>query len=356
MGANEATDKVFSYFNNIFSEKNSNSNELLNKINFTKLFTYGLIADYDSDYKVLLSHAGGIGSFLFHTKEYYDNIIKKFTPYDNNILTYFNNIEVARRELMRKPSEDVTYKIDIENNVNNVSKLKEIISIINSPLKEFLLDKSMSNPYFYLLQALGLKPDNVGVDMFVSFIQSCDCILCKGPLNNNIKNTNGKTLYNNDYYTLFLKQLEKLDIKFVSFGHNPICAPVPLIYRRPENPNIIFIANDVSNGYRPANIESIDKIPLSYIEKSDKDKFNVGVGVFKSNMLNSNISNLPESLSSFKPMIKKWELNKVPEFNKTNKIIKYNNNNILTFPARISEKNPFLPVKFSKKNNKNKNK
>ena len=323
---------IFNYFKNILSNNITEDN-----INFTKLFNYGLIADYDPDYKVLLSHAGGIGSFLFHNQSYYNSIFEKFIPYDNNILIYFNNIEIARRELMKKPKGSDIY------NGNNIY---EILQIINGPLKNFINNKDMSN--FFLLQALGLKPDNVGGDHFVSFVQSCDCVSCKGPINNNIKNKTGKTSYDKEY-KLFLNKLVSLDIKFISFGHNPICIPIPLIYRRPENLNIIFIANDVSNGYRYANINTIYKMPLAYIEKESVSNFNVGVGAFKEsnnkNMLNSNISDLPESLKLFRPMIQKWTLNNVPEFNRTNKSIAYTNKDILTFQARDGTGN-FKPAKF----------
>ena len=336
MGAPQSSNKdylfIFNYFKNILSNNITEDN-----INFTKLFNYGLIADYDPDYKVLLSHAGGIGSFLFHNQSYYNSIFEKFIPYDNNILIYFNNIEIARRELMKKPKGSDIY------NGNNIY---EILQIINGPLKNFINNKDMSN--FFLLQALGLKPDNVGGDHFVSFVQSCDCILCKGPINNNIKNKSGKTSYDEEY-KLFLDKLVYLDIKFISFGHNPICTPIPLIYRRPENLNIIFIGNDVSNGYRSENINTIYKIPLSYIEKERLSNFNVGVGTFKEsnnkNMLNSNISDLPESLKLFRPMIQKWTLSNVPEFNRTNKSIAYTNKDILTFPARDGTGN-YKPAEF----------
>jgi hypothetical protein len=335
MGAKQASEAdylfMFKYFKNIL-ENNTN----INNINFTKLFNYGLIADYDPDYKVLLSHAGGIGSFLFHNQSYYNSIFEKFIPYDN-ILTYFNNIEIARRELMKKPKGSDIY---------NGNDIYEILQIINGPLKKFINNKDMSN--FFLLQALGLKPNNVGGDHFVSFVQSCDCISCKGPININITNKNGKTSYDEEY-ELFLNKLVDLDIKFISFGHNPVCTPIPLIYRRPENLNIIFIANDLSNGYRDANINSIYKMPLAYVEKESLSNFNVGVGAFREsnnkNMLNSNISDLPESLKLFRPMIQKWTLNSVPEFNRENKNIAYTNKDILTFPARNGT-GDYKPAKF----------
>ena len=376
MGAQQTPENyetLFKYFDNILDPKPGSKNK--DPENFAKLFEYGLIAHYDPDYQVLLSHAGGIGSFQFHNQTYYDNIFEKFETKNDNIITYFKNIEIARKELMKKPIENQIYT-----NINS-NKIIDILEIINGPLKKYisfqklpekknnynnnnLKKEAMNN--FYLLQALGLKPDKVGIDPFVSFVQSCDCIMCKGPINNNIATTNGKA-YNEGQYKIFLKTLETLNVKFVSFGHNPVCTPVPLIYRRPENENIVFIGNDVSNGYRNANITNIYKIPLAYIELSSKVKneksFSVGVGIFKEkkkssilsllsrnkneNMLsivnNKNISSLPQSLQPYSPMIKKWQFDKVPLFNKNNKSIKYNNDKLI-FPARKSK--PFEPPIF----------
>jgi hypothetical protein len=354
MGAIQSNyEQITEYINDIFLNKNSKNNSRnaiikKRKDNFWKLFKYGLIADYDTDYNVLLSHAGGIGSFLFHTREYYDNIIEQFRDYNDNILNYFHNIEVARKALMNRPSGREIYDL----NNSNKNNIKDLLNIVNSPLINFISSITRNNSNikpsndFFLLQALGLKPDNVGVDYFTSFVQSCDCILCKGPLYNNIVNKSGKSSYNRNEYTRFLDNLNTLNIKFVSFGHNPICTPVPLIYRRPENENIIFIANDVSNGYRPISIKSVDQIPLSYIVKNN-DSFNVGVGLF------SNISpiKLPEDLENFKQMINEWSLDSVPEFNTNSKHINYGNNE-LTFPSRTTP-NPFLPAQMIKKNTKN---
>jgi hypothetical protein len=325
---------------NLSNAKNANSIPKKRRENFYKLFKYGLIAEYDEDYKVLLSHAGGIGGFQFHTEEYYINIKKGFKVVEN-IDDYFHNIEVARRALMTPPSEEQQCK----NSVN----LKQILEVINSPLIGFMNNIFINrlnsfNPVatddFFLLQALGLKPDDN--NYFVSFVQSCDCVFCKGPLYNNIPNPN-TTLYKSIEYTKFLDNLVKLDIQFVSFGHNPICTPVPIIYKRPESDYVIFIANDVSNGYRPSSIEHLYQIPLAYIS-NDNGKFKVGVDLFIKFIL-------PVDLEEFKSMINEWTLNTVPRFNKNNKTIKYENNK-LTFPARVigSGSTSFLPTKMVKKN------
>jgi hypothetical protein len=326
-------------------QKNNNYHTRV-KYNFWKLYEYGRIADYDSDFKVLLSHSGGMGNFLFHSSQYYDNIISKLSDVNGNMITYFENIEIVRKELMKPP---VGLNVFFRNNNENSSKnIKEVISIINSPLIKFMKDISINNPYFYLLQALGLKPDNMATDYFVSFVQSCDCVFCKGPRANNfnpIKNgVASKNMYNSNTYLKFLESLKKLNVKFVSFGHNPHCTPVPIIYRRSDDvteDQIIFIGNDVSNGYRPVNIESIYQIPLAYISRKPDE---VGVGFLKSTSnISSNLNEsllMPESLKKFKAMIGKWNYNNVPLFNLSTKKVHYNSPNsnkkiLLSFPARL---------------------
>ena len=344
-------DNIHNYMTDIFlrtnsNAKNANANSIPKKRqkNFYKLFNYGLIAEYDEDYKVLLSHAGGIGGFQFHTEEYYENIKEHFKVV-KNIEDYFHNIEVARHGLMIRPSDKQKF--------NNSVDLVKILQVINSPLINFMNNLNSFNPKvtddFFLLQALGLKPDDN--NYFVSFVQSCDCVLCKGPLYNNIRNTksnntkSSKILYNSVEYTTFLNNLKRLGIQFVSFGHNPICTPVPIIYRRPENNYVIFIANDVSNGYRPSSIEHLYQIPLAYIS-NDNGKFKVGVDLFIKFIL-------PVDLEEFKSMINEWTLNTVPQFNIENKTIKYENNK-LTFPARVGN-NPFLRTKIVKNEKRNGN-
>jgi hypothetical protein len=366
---NDYYKKLFEYFMIVLYSNKNNENENNNdkriRKSFLKLFTYGRIVDYDSDFKVLLSHAGGLGNFLFHTQQYYDNIKEKLKIKRNNIqdmISYFENIEIARRELTKPPNDENTiFNLSSNNNKNaNLINIKKIISILNSPLINFMKNQSMDNPDFYLLQALGLKPDNAATDYFVSFVQSCDCIFCKGPRARNMytikdNNTVKKNIYDKNIYLQFLSDLKKLNVKFVAFGHNPHCAPVPIIYKRsddigkirssksvseeaslsPVEDKIIFIGNDVSNGFRSANIDEIYKIPLAYISKNPDE---VGVGFLDKDNTNispprANSNLIAESLKQFKSMINKWEYNKVPEFDLGSKTIKYNSTT-LSFPAR----------------------
>jgi hypothetical protein len=66
-------------------------------------------------------------------------------------------------------------------------------------------------------------------------------------------------------------------IKFVASGHQPHCTTVPLIYKQDD---VVFIANDTSNGYRPErNAEklSLKNIPLSFIETKNDGTFECGI-------------------------------------------------------------------------------
>ena len=99
---------------------------------------------------------------------------------------------------------------------------------------------------FVLLQALGLKPDNEDA-RYKSLIQSCSQDGCKGPNDPLTTDEDGAQL---------AKILNNSGITHVSYGHKPICFPIPVIYRRKgtekgkEIERITFISNDTSNGNR----------------------------------------------------------------------------------------------------------
>lgn len=164
----EHSDNVFEYFNYIFNDKINNNKKY--KSNFFKLFEYGNIVEYDKDYKVLLSHAGGMDSFFFHSQKYYDDIVKNIESSSSKHLDYFQKLELARTKLMIEPIEDQIYLGFQE--FYKKDDLDKIITILNSPLRKYLNNPTINNGYYYLLQALCLKPDND--KHFVSFVESCD--------------------------------------------------------------------------------------------------------------------------------------------------------------------------------------
>lgn len=295
---------AYEYFKDMF-ELNNKSFKFQN--NIINLFQYGKIVHYDEDYKVLLSHAGGVDPELL--KININEFIKDLNELLNNneSLDYYQKIELIRKNLH---SNINSIKL-LKNNNTNKNQLNNLIDNTNNILTRFIekTDKltkfdieNIPNEHF-ILQAMGLKSDNTD-SKFLSFIDSCDNTGCGGPSTN----------IDNEY----LKILYKNNIRIISHGHKPHCAPVPLTYCKKlilnnnKKQNIIFIDNDVSNGYRPENINHSTKVPLSYIEKNN-DKYFVGVGFLYNNIIFSyneiiNKSRVSESLKNFSFMIDKWNI------------------------------------------------
>ena len=136
-----------------------------------------------------------------------------------------------RVRLSSDPDAD-SYHVSVEDSVNVYNNLlQEVLGEISR--KEFTWK-------FVLLQALGLKPDNEDA-RYKSLIQSCSQDGCSGK-NEDLKYDPGSTK---------LKELlEKSGITHVSYGHKPVCFPIPLIYKRTTIPGVTFISNDTSNGNR----------------------------------------------------------------------------------------------------------
>jgi hypothetical protein len=243
------------YNKNIFNQ--SNNSMKLNPIMY--LFENGSLVSYDKDYKVLMSHGGGIDAVP--TKNYYSSIVSELekSSLSNNALDYFKNIEIARKELMKIPRYN--------NHKNKPTNIETLIKVGNLPLRNFMVKPSINNPYYYILQASGLKPDSG--KPFVSFIHSCDLNEgFAGPKKYNQSGINIK-----DTNLIYLKNL---GVDFISFGHINFSLPNPLIYSRLLKNNnssknrMVFIANDISN-FRPFGYN----IPISYIKKPHSNKINI---------------------------------------------------------------------------------
>ena len=226
------------------------------------LFKHGKLVNYDKEFKVLMSHGGGVDAIP--TINFYKKLEYNLKP-NNEIIkfdNYFKKIEEARKELQSSVNDN--------NELKNIDKL---IEAGNYPLKMFMEDISIKNPYYYILQASGLKPD--GNKKFVSYIESCDMEkLVKGPRvyrNNNIALTN-------------LVKLKQLGVDVISYGHINFKLELPLIYSRElktvrnnSNNRMVFIANDTSS-FRPRNNNSNPEIPISYIEKIGNNILNYKIG------------------------------------------------------------------------------
>lgn len=273
--------------------------------NCRALFSNGKIVTIDYQYNVLLSHAGGAEPFLLHGQDYYDNIINIM----NTDPFYYNKIEIVRQELQKPPLGEHRFSESLYN--SPLEKIPAMFDSLEDP-----------EPEFFLIQGLGLKPD--GINPFTSFVQSCDIKSCNGPSDPS----------NPSAYEKYLKYLEDLGVKAIAHGHSPHCAPVPLIYKRPEA-EIFFIANDTSNGYRPI----IKDIPfrLAYITDGDYPE----AGIMPDNIPQPDIfvEDKPDS-ETFRPMIGKWKIEDAPNYDPTKSAIEYGGGKMLTFPAKTEEKQP----------------
>jgi hypothetical protein len=187
--------------------------------------------------------------------------------------------------------------VQVSKNTDKFTNFSQVVSNSNN--------KKTICPEYYLLQAMGLKP-NKPADKFLSFVESCDSPGgCGGPKDGS------------EDYSKFLDKLNKKGVDVISCGHIPQCSPVPLIYKRETFNNmskfdpIVFILNDTSNGYRPNNIDDVCKVPLSYIEKIG-DTTHVGIGRFiseKNKYSNTNkILSKTSSLNNYKQLLGTWNI------------------------------------------------
>jgi hypothetical protein len=252
---------------------NANTINNLKRVNISNdirdLFIYGRIVAYDKDTKTLMSHAGGF-NVPFHSKDYYDNMIADSPPN----ATYYEKIEYYRKRLHVRPTPKVNMFID------------DIINVINYPLEGWDFDKDPTEE-FYLLQALGLKPDKI-TDTFYSYVESCG----NKPCNSIITNIQPE----------YILQLKSAGIECISAGHVIHCTPIPLIYRRE---GIIFIANDTSNGNRPLEITETN-FPMSYVSATHVGITSLG--------LDSNIYTGKDD--EYKTMVGNWDKNGLyPQYN-----------------------------------------
>jgi hypothetical protein len=284
--------------------------------NVRTLFTVGKIVAVDTDFKTLMSHAGGAEPFLLHNIDYYTTIKSQLLPKEGVALTYYDKIEQVRLLLQEPPTAE-----------QQAQTL--LMETYNAPLLciPSLFDDAKPEPPddFYLLQGLGLKP-NAGKH-YTSFVQSCDIQSCKGPQGPDLPLDPPLT------YDAYLGLLEQTGIEAIAFGHAPHCVPIPVIYRRPES-RIMFIGNDTSNGYRPAAISAINQIPLSYVSKTPE-----GITIAGVFSLPGTAKYTYNAGSMFASMINTWHSESCPRFLMDPPRIQYEGA-ALQFPARVEKAPP----------------
>jgi hypothetical protein len=261
-------------------------------LNVRYLFENANIVEYLPTFKTLISHAGGIDATAFPNDTYYTNLKASLTE----DMTYFDKIEILRQGLQRKLTKEEQ---------DTMPTISDALTIINSPLKNTLEHIKTNNttpcPDYYLLQALGLKPD--GANIFNSFVQSCDVNGCSGP---HIRT-------NNTDYDAYLQNLSSRYVKVVAAGHIAHCAPVPLIYKREfkyglTKRSMFIIANDTSTGYRPGTINELNKIPLSYVVEGGDTAGIMSLG----NYGETPASDDKVAVPGFEKMWSSWEMYQAP--------------------------------------------
>ena len=196
------------------------------------------VFDSGNGEQVLLAHGGGFNKGCFFNKAY----VESFGQGKGNVTpaNYLQMMEDFRKKLSQQPedgmmAETVQASVDVYNQL--------LLDVVTE-----LTTKEGDAKYtwkFVLLQALGLKPDvertNGNQDkIYNSLVQSCSQNGCTGQ-SSYVNQADEIPLY---------EYLQKSGITHVSYGHKPVCFPIPLMYSRPNMPSIMFISNDTSNGNR----------------------------------------------------------------------------------------------------------
>jgi hypothetical protein len=194
-----------------------------------------------------------------------ENVIKK--PVEEQPLEEqpLEERPLEEQQIQGKPVEELNKqsveKLN-EQSVEEQSLVEKSVEVYNT-LLQTVIDEIRVKQFtwrFVLLQALGLKPDNEDA-RYKSLIQSCSQDGCSG------KNADLKY---DPRSTKLRELLEKSGITHVSYGHKPVCFPIPLIYQRDTIPNVTFISNDTSNGNRKVTeIGSNTAIGTSVTFKAD---------------------------------------------------------------------------------------
>jgi len=227
------------------------------------------VFDLGNDEKVLLAHGGGFNKGCFFNKAYVDSFGQgnggNVTP-----ANYLQMMEDFRRKLSQPPSvpvakeaeaaaavakeaeaEAAAKKAAAEAAAAQATSVQDSVNVYNQLLLDVVteltpIDGDAKYTWkFVLLQALGLKPDvertNGNQDkIYNSLVQSCSQNGCTGQSRYvNLEDEDSLYAY-----------LQKSHITHVSYGHKPVCFPIPLMYSRANMQGIMFISNDTSNGNR----------------------------------------------------------------------------------------------------------
>lgn len=232
--------KVLEYSQRVDAQKELSAEIKSSKFNvlaFYKKCKIAHVFDSGNGEQVLLAHGGGFNKGCFFNKAY----VESFGQGNGNVTpaNYLQMMEDFRRKLSQ-PEHGMMAET-VQDSVAVYNQL--LLDVLNE-----LTTKTGDDKYtwkFVLLQALGLKPDvertNGNQDkIYNSLVQSCSQNGCTGQ-SSYVNQADEIPLY---------EYLQKSGITHVSYGHKPVCFPIPLMYSRPNMPSIMFISNDTSNGNR----------------------------------------------------------------------------------------------------------
>ena len=323
----DVNDTALSYFNAAFNI--GDSNKIIKTddksppppppLDILEFYKMSMICHYDEGHNTFLSHAGGWYRDAFFNQKYIDYLLNGDTeksnivkPIDVDPTDYLSLMEKYRRALF-----DNT-KMKDEHKAKNI---KESVYAYNRLLDEvvnelvILPDKPrVFSKKFVLLQALGLKPDSED-SKYRSVIQSCSQVVCSGTSPDNFKVTDEKPDNNiNDLFDLLIDS----GVKYVSYGHKPICHYVPLIYQRQDSKTrkITFISNDTSNGNRYKEKLGEHIVTASSIEKKE-DKFISKVEIIVTVVDPDSTNKMNSILSTNKGLLGPFDENNSPPQYKT---------------------------------------
>jgi len=213
-----------------------------NILAFYKKCKIAHVFDLGNSENVLLAHGGGFNKGCFFNKAY----VESFGQGNGGNVTpenYLQRMEDFRRKLSQPEhgmmAKTVQESVDVYNQL-----LLDVVTELTTKTK----DNEKYTWKFVLLQALGLKPDvdsNKQDKIYNSLVQSCSQNGCTGQ-SSYVKQANGEAP---DEVSLYA-YLKASGITHVSYGHKPVCFPIPLMYSRENMQGIMFISNDTSNGNR----------------------------------------------------------------------------------------------------------
>ena len=277
--------------------------------------------------KVLLAHGGGFDSDAFFDDNYVKGFITRSPP------PYSKTLEEYRRRLSGMDPTDLpsrlTDTVTVQQSVDVYNQLLQtVITQLQSERKITETQRQPPSSEFILLQALGLKP-NTGKDpttgkdyedaRYKSLIQSCIQDGCKGP-NEPLKSD---PIDETTKTTKLAKILTDSGITHVSYGHKPVCFPIPLIYKRYGIDGVTFISNDTSNGNR--KVEEIgEKTAIGTMVIFDSPDVKSKIEPIELNVIDGKVVR-EGKVKNYSPMFEPLILETTPEYTQQPvNVLKYN--------------------------------